>query len=91
MKISKNLTTVTPLSKALALALYFVLMGLGFLLGVQYQKGKTAALTINSFDECVAAGNRVAESYPPICFTNDGRSFSEPLNTQLRTKPEESN
>jgi len=30
---------------------------------------------INSFDECVAAGNPVLESYPEQCRTKDGQSF----------------
>lgn len=36
--------------------------------------------TINSFDECVAAGNPVAESYPEQCHA-DGKSFSNPRQT----------
>ncbi len=30
---------------------------------------------IDSFEDCVAAGYPVAESYPEQCFTPDGRSF----------------
>ncbi len=37
MKLSKKWTTVTPLSKALALALYILLPILGFYLGRYYQ------------------------------------------------------
>jgi hypothetical protein len=33
---------------------------------------------INSFDDCVAAGYPVAESYPEQCFTDDGKSFTNP-------------
>jgi hypothetical protein len=33
------------------------------------------ALLITNFDECVAAGNPVMESYPPQCRTDDGRLF----------------
>lgn len=32
---------------------------------------------INSFQDCVDAGNPVAESYPEQCFA-DGKSFSNP-------------
>lgn len=35
---------------------------------------------INSFDECVAAGNPVAESYPEQCHAG-GKSFTNPRQT----------
>ncbi|HYD35161.1 MAG TPA: hypothetical protein VD999_03795 [Vitreimonas sp.] len=38
MKLPKSLTTVTPLSKALALILFFLLPILGFYLGMKYQQ-----------------------------------------------------
>ena len=34
---------------------------------------------INSFDDCVKAGNPVMESYPPQCRAPDGRTFVGPL------------
>ncbi len=74
MKLSKNLTTVTTLSKVLAVALYFVVMMIGFFLGVQYQKSQVTS-QIDSYEECVEAGGRVAEKYPPTCYLDDGRSF----------------
>lgn len=79
MKLPKNLTTVTPLSKVLALALYFILMILGFLLGVQYQKGKASTPAISSYDECVSAGNPVQERSPAVCVMPDGRQFEQPM------------
>jgi hypothetical protein len=33
--------------------------------------------TVESFEECVAAGNPVMESYPRQCRTDDGKSFVE--------------
>jgi hypothetical protein len=79
MKLSKELTTVTTLSKILALAMYVVVLALGFLLGVQYQKGKQPADKINSYDECVDSGGRVAESYPSVCYVLGGtKSFTNP-------------
>ena len=35
------------------------------------------SIEINTFQECVDAGNPVAESYPEQCFA-DGKSFSNP-------------
>ena len=33
---------------------------------------------IGSFEECVAAGNPVQESYPEVCMTKDGKRFVNP-------------
>ena len=35
---------------------------------------------INSFEECVSAGNPVMESYPQQCRTADGKHFVEKIN-----------
>ena len=35
------------------------------------------AVVISNFEECVAAGNPVMESYPRQCATKDGRGFVE--------------
>ena len=40
---------------------------------------------INSFDDCVKAGNPVMESYPRQCATPDGRSFTEEHCTEQNT------
>ena len=42
---------------------------------------------INTFEECVAAGNPIMESYPEQCMTKDGRSFTRELpENQLQNK-----
>ena len=33
---------------------------------------------VNSFGECVSAGNPVQESYPEVCVTGDGKRFVNP-------------
>ncbi|RJQ31643.1 hypothetical protein C4572_02095 [Candidatus Parcubacteria bacterium] len=46
--------------------------------GIWYAKAKNSPVgvgEISSFDECVAAGNPVMESYPAQCRTKDGRLF----------------
>lgn len=43
------------------------------------------AATIASFEDCVAAGNPVMESWPRQCRTADGRLFVEELNTATST------
>jgi hypothetical protein len=50
-----------------------VLGGCGYYLYTQAQKDKS----IDSFAECVAAGNPIAESYPEQCIA-DGRNFVNP-------------
>lgn len=35
---------------------------------------------INSFEECVAAGNKVLRSYPAQCITKDGQRFYQEVN-----------
>ena len=59
MKLSKKFTTVTPLSKFIAMALFIILPFLGFYLGIKYQETKQsieiiAPTTINAHpqNEC---------------------------------------
>lgn len=33
---------------------------------------------VYNFEECKKAGNKVQESYPEVCITNDGRRFVNP-------------
>lgn len=44
MKLSKKYTTVTTLSKTLALIMFIVFPFIGFYLGMQYQKGLDVAI-----------------------------------------------
>lgn len=34
--------------------------------------------SVNTYKECVAAGNPVQESYPSVCVTKDGKRFVNP-------------
>lgn len=45
MKLSKSFTTVTPLSKSIALALVIALPFLGFYFGIQYERAVQTANT----------------------------------------------
>lgn len=38
---------------------------------------------VTSFDDCVAAGNAVMESYPQQCRTSDGETFVEDIGNEL--------
>lgn len=56
---------------------------LGWYVGydIGYERGvKSLGLTnVQSFDDCADKGYPVAESYPRVCFTPDGRSFTEAI------------
>ena len=40
-------------------------------------------ISIDSFEECVSAGNSIMESYPRQCRTSDGKHFVEEIDTSL--------
>ncbi|MBU2213650.1 Gmad2 immunoglobulin-like domain-containing protein [Patescibacteria group bacterium] len=42
--------------------------------------------TIENFDDCVAAGNPIMESYPQQCRTKDGRLFREDIGDEMEKK-----
>ncbi len=57
-------------------ALFALILMSALLLGCTDKQLKTE---ITSFEECVAAGNPVMESYPRQCKTADGTTFTEQL------------
>lgn len=46
-----------------------------------------AGAAITNFDQCVAAGNPIMESYPRQCRTTDGRTFVEEIEKQADCRP----
>lgn len=69
-----NKTLATILITAIVSAL------LGFSLGYQYAiTSPTTVHKVTSFDECVAAGFPVQESYPAVCGIPGGRSFVQQI------------
>lgn len=74
------------LERWLAAALILIVAWIAW---VWYALGNDAEANINSYDECVAAGNPVAESFPEQCFTDDGRSFTR--DTEQNEVPQEEN
>lgn len=59
----------------LGIALVTLAIFIGFLMSRQDIKFPRRPSSISNFDECVAAGNPVMESYPEQCMTRDGRNF----------------
>ncbi len=51
-----------------------------FLSGCVEQSGEEIKIT--NFEECIAAGNPVMESYPRQCMTPEGETFTEEINME---------
>lgn len=70
---NKNFT----LFLVLGLVLSALVIGVFFL----YYKEVSVSenLVISSYEECVEAGNPVQESYPSVCTTEDGQTFSQEI------------
>ena len=47
-------------------------------------EGEAHLYQIDTYEECKAAGYPVQESYPSVCATPDGRSYTDP-NTKPQT------
>ncbi len=59
-----------------------VLIGVG--MGMQnVVESKKSKGDINTFEECVEAGNPILESYPEQCITKDGRTFIHDIGNEL--------
>jgi hypothetical protein len=56
------------------LILFFVAIVLGI-----FKLYENKIISIDSFEDCVAAGNAIMESYPRQCRTRDGRLFVEEI------------
>src|SRR3989344_4611223 len=72
MQIQTKTTTL------LGLLVVFTIIA-GLLLALSNLAKEKRLIAITSFEECVAAGYPVAESYPEQCMTPDGRTFKNPV------------
>ncbi len=61
--------------RAIGLLVVLAVVGVGYLLWPK----QTTLPVVNSFEECVAAGNPVMESYPRQCRSADGKLFVEKI------------
>ncbi len=66
-----------PVSKNNYLTYFLIFLAFIFTLGGLMTMSSTPHSLINSFEECVAAGNLVMESYPRQCRTADRKHFVE--------------
>lgn len=72
MEFIKNNHELGRIEKSFIILLVVVLVGVGFFV---WQMGKDKESQISNFDECVAAGNPVMESFPEKCTAN-GQTFT---------------
>ena len=65
-----------PEASKISLKPFFIVLILGLAIGTGYfiVRDRFGGGTINSFEDCVDAGNPVQESYPEVCTAGD-RSF----------------
>ncbi len=64
--------------RAIGLLALLILVGLGYLL-----TRNISTPSVTSFEECVAAGSAVMESYPRQCISKDGTHFTENIGNEL--------
>lgn len=79
--ISKEITSAKNRSKIIFVVIIVVLLLtiFGLIAYAVISNNANISKTINSFEECVAAGNPVMESYPRQCRTTDGQLFVEQI------------
>lgn len=73
----------------LKIASVFILMivGILFLASIILLLDNNNTALIDNFEECVAAGYPVLESYPEQCRTRDGRTFTKDISEELQQSP----
>lgn len=73
----KKLNQQGSIAGVLVAAIIVSIVGM---VGIEMLRGQSpnpfADKAPTNFKECVAAGNPVQESYPEVCRTKDGRSFT---------------
>ena len=51
--------------------------------GLSYKNSQEPGVSVNNFEECIAKGYPVLESYPRQCRTPDGKIFVEDIGAEL--------
>lgn len=60
------------------LIILLALVGVGLVVWLAWIRPMQQGAVIQSFEECVAAGYPIQESYPEVCLTDDGKRFVNP-------------
>lgn len=92
MSLRKDQSGFSPVQSILIVLVILAVAGAGWLVYNRQNDKKPATFvtpqkTINSFDECVAAGNPVMETYPEQCAAN-GKTFTKEETSPLTAKAE---
>ena len=74
---------MTTFGKTLFAGLVIILGIIGWFIFDHYTQPVPEVAVVRSFEECVAAGYPVMESYPRQCRTKDGRSFTEDIGNSI--------
>jgi hypothetical protein len=77
MKLHRNQSGFSPIEIIIVIVMVGLTVAVGWLVYDRQKKNEQSSqtpATINSFEECVAAGNPVMESYPEQCAAN-GQNF----------------
>jgi hypothetical protein len=74
---TSKIVTFLPLA-IIVVATLLVGLGAGFLIGTGDKPGQNTR-SINSFEDCAAAGYPIMESYPEQCAVPGGRSFTRQI------------
>lgn len=68
----------TKLARAEVLLVVLAVLGIGITVWLAWLRPAQKSAGIDSFNECVAAGYPVQESFPEVCITPDGQRFTKP-------------
>lgn len=62
--------------------LVLAVIGLAVVIWFAWARPANRTHTVSNYEDCVAAGNPVQESYPSVCVTDDGKRFVNPADKQ---------
>jgi len=77
------------LQKIVVLCVVVAALVVGGFFAFFYPGGSNKEANINSFEDCIAAGNPAMESYPRQCRTEDGKHFVEEIDDPVGTPAKE--
>ena len=75
------------MKKLIFIVILIIILGIAVTINWQYINYKNKKLSaVSNFESCVAKGNAVLESYPRLCRTPDGKTFTEDIGNELEKK-----
>ena len=77
-----KLLNIKEVKKIIFIIILIVILGILGLIGWRYVNNKELS-AVSNFDECVAKGNPITESYPRQCKTPNGKTFTEDIGNAI--------